>query len=735
MDLKIAVVCGAHTQLGKFVIRELLRHERIERVYALAEKDPRDDLSIHPSDYRKLVLEIDSFDQIEKLIADHVPDADLAFCCLGCGRAHLSSLGPFIFHRLNLDIPQRFVHEMFRLGAQHISILSDVAAASHRRPTEFHRVKGELNDRVKELYREAGPYAPAISLFNIPTLLTDMKDQNGIREQDTSKLDKVLQMTALKFDFKPSRAVHVRDVAKAMVADAFERLEFEDDSEYHDIIRKTHIRIAELDGPMIVYLANATRAVQRRTLWKKYDHNTVQKRVSLYAKQQGAFRDLEKLSDVEHSNDDPFENKHETQFPNEQHLHLSSHPTINNSNPVSRHTNDLSFDEDSLESSGIERFRSISYARDLANTENHARESNHDAPSPESSNPVYNPTAYQSSLQPAIHSSETGNTILSHSPSASRSQPLSPAPSPATNQSYVQSRESFIARSFRSSRTKSMSRSKSVGSLRQSPKKADRDATMSPPGTRIPTGSFQSQRRPRPINGHDANHHVGASAAALGEQIGRNLTDIHGNNVLPDVRQPTHIPSSSRKSQSARHQGQYMLKGPDESPIRRLQYNTNGLRSVHTNNNTNSLSSPPSGSLERAAFDVPLSPPRLPDGKRGKHLEQHQASGQDMKRQSMGSGYGRRESQSYMSRRSSGKSNSRRSNGFTNSEGRSPRAAQPGNVVSQLSILAGRVLAVTERPSTRRAREAVEAERMTRLRRESGGRGNEDIRAIGQTTI
>lgn len=266
---KTAVVCGAHTELGKLVVRELLRSVEVDRVYALASIDPRDDIHIREHELPKLRLVVDSLDYIEHILKRSVDNVDIAFCCLGSSKQDLSTLGHYKFRKLNFDIPRRFVTQMFARGAQRIAILSHVGA-DVRSSSEFLRVKGELVQFVLQMQLEAGRYGPGVLLLRVPLLLTNLRDTNGLTGTKISTLDEIKQKAALKFDFGPSQAVHVRDVAKAMVADTIRNADTEEESDLTFRFKKQQVSLTELYGPDIVSLAQEVRALQRSSFSKGF---------------------------------------------------------------------------------------------------------------------------------------------------------------------------------------------------------------------------------------------------------------------------------------------------------------------------------------------------------------------------------------------------------------------------------------------------------------------------------
>lgn len=284
---KIAVVCGADTELGKFVVRELIRSPQILHIYALAEQDVIDDIPHAPHHIRKLTLLVQPFDFVERTIGDSVPEADLAFCCLGSPRYVYSSLGPYLYHKLNLDIPLRFLYEMTRLAAHSVSFLTHPSASSRSR-SQFLRVKGELLDAVRTVQNDVSPHAPRVTFLMIPYVLTDTGlDPARAPTAKISTLDRIKQRAVMKHDVSPKSAVHVRDAAKAMVADAITHLVNDTGANLHPLTAELALpshRFVQMDAAAIVELANATRTQQRDRQARRRDRTAMQEKASEFAR-------------------------------------------------------------------------------------------------------------------------------------------------------------------------------------------------------------------------------------------------------------------------------------------------------------------------------------------------------------------------------------------------------------------------------------------------------------------
>lgn len=259
---QVAVVLGAHTEVGKLVICDLSRCAQIRTIHALASVDPRDDTRIQPQLAHKLHLHIIDMDHIEEAVARIADRMDVAFCCLGSSRNDYVAYGAYEFHKHNYDIPRRFVREIFNRGVSRIAMLSQ-AGANSRSKVEFLRVKGDLIDAIQSMQIAGGRLAPTVGLFRAPLLLTNMKHQAGVKGTAISKRDRARQSAALKFDMGPARAVHVRDVATAMVYDSIINADKQPDSELTYQFRKPQYDMSELSGTDIVNTARQARAIQR----------------------------------------------------------------------------------------------------------------------------------------------------------------------------------------------------------------------------------------------------------------------------------------------------------------------------------------------------------------------------------------------------------------------------------------------------------------------------------------
>lgn len=298
---RVAVVCAAHTQLGRQVLQILLRSTNIRHVYGLSEMDIRDNLSLSPHHQLKLTLLVRPLDYLERTVSSSIPEVDLAFHCLCTPRHVVPTLGAYLFHKLNFDIPLRFLHEMAQLSAHSVAIISHPSASPTSR-SHYLRVKGELVKSAERIVETLFPNSPRLAVFNVPALMADprrpLEDHeidhmhNGIRPASLSPMDRIKQRVALKHDPDSVRPLRVRDIASAMVADAIDSIDNVNRDEISQL-RHWGCLIENIDPTRIVQLASTARTLRTVRSTVRRDRATMKDKVSSYARQQtNAFRSV-----------------------------------------------------------------------------------------------------------------------------------------------------------------------------------------------------------------------------------------------------------------------------------------------------------------------------------------------------------------------------------------------------------------------------------------------------------
>eukprot|EP00177_Eucheuma_denticulatum_P006778 GFKZ01012321.1.p1 GENE.GFKZ01012321.1~~GFKZ01012321.1.p1 ORF type:complete len:260 (-),score=33.34 GFKZ01012321.1:388-1167(-) len=195
---KIAVVCGAHTELGQQVLLELLNSPEIEKVHAIASKDIPILDRLSRSTLRKATVHILSFDHLRHVL-NKIPEADIAFCALGTERGAQNSIGMSKFRLLNVDAPSRFVRGMFELGVLYVAVLSH-ANADKGSKSELYHARGELEGYVRRLRKEAAEFSPFISMFKVSNMGAHRasSSKRSSRREDSLRYHEVA--TAMRID-------------------------------------------------------------------------------------------------------------------------------------------------------------------------------------------------------------------------------------------------------------------------------------------------------------------------------------------------------------------------------------------------------------------------------------------------------------------------------------------------------------------------------------------------------
>lgn len=186
---KIAVVCGAHTDLGRRLCRNLLQSDEVEKVIAIAPERVRDFEKFSWSVARKLEPHKADFRNMDKVLS-RIREADYAFCITNTDKRAYEAMDRRSFRDMNFEGPSQFIRKMFELGVLHLTILSHVNADSHSK-TDFYRMKGELEKHADKLCGEAGEYAPYMSIFKVPT---PVARSNGRSKKDLQDKDIVTAM-------------------------------------------------------------------------------------------------------------------------------------------------------------------------------------------------------------------------------------------------------------------------------------------------------------------------------------------------------------------------------------------------------------------------------------------------------------------------------------------------------------------------------------------------------------
>lgn len=223
---KIAVLCGAHTDLGLQVLIELLHSPEIDMVHAIASKEPSSLRRYSRTLGRKIKLHIYTSDKIS-LAFNKIPEADVAFCALGTERGAQNSIGMTRFRTQNYEAPSKFVRAMFELGVLYVGVLSH-ANANRDGKSELYRMRGELESSIKKLRKEAGEFSPCISLFKVENMVSHLSSSSSKKSRHAEDVEFAEVATAMRVDA-------VRKSTRKKLSDPKKRVKHEE-LDFQDII-------------------------------------------------------------------------------------------------------------------------------------------------------------------------------------------------------------------------------------------------------------------------------------------------------------------------------------------------------------------------------------------------------------------------------------------------------------------------------------------------------------------
>ncbi len=192
-----AVVVGATGLVGRECVKQLAASSEFERVTAVARRALPDE--VQSPRLQTVLIDFDRLDERPDVFrASHV------FCALGTTIKQAGS--PERFRQVDLGYPLRVAELARAAGARHFLLVSSVGASPASRGL-YLRVKGELEGAVMALG------FPSITVVRPSLLLGDRKEFR-LGEEIAMRL-------SWAFPHK-YRAVHVRDVARALVIAAVE---------------------------------------------------------------------------------------------------------------------------------------------------------------------------------------------------------------------------------------------------------------------------------------------------------------------------------------------------------------------------------------------------------------------------------------------------------------------------------------------------------------------------------
>lgn len=212
---KIVALCGANTAVGSKLLNDLLHSDQVDKVYAIATEDVPLLNRLQTPILRKARVTIVNPDKLDSALA-RIVECDLAFCVMTTDRHASSSVSKATFYAINFSAPMHFLKRMFELGVLHISVLSHHNADLSSR-SDFYHLKGELEAFLTKICKDAGDFAPMVSLYKMPSnIMASTGTSSRSRSRSPSRDRKGRGDVDLP-------AVQVNHVATVMQIDAFEK--------------------------------------------------------------------------------------------------------------------------------------------------------------------------------------------------------------------------------------------------------------------------------------------------------------------------------------------------------------------------------------------------------------------------------------------------------------------------------------------------------------------------------
>ena len=207
---KIAVILGADTRVGQHILRSLLESDQIDKVHALTSTKNIPVLRKLSSTYKRKAREhLVDFTNLAPTFK-RISECDIAFCVSYTEKYAYRDIGDKAFSMFNYDAPVQFVNQIFQLGAMHLSIMSHINAEASSR-SDFYRLRGDVEDFTLKLRREAAQYSPYLSIFRIPTPVTDASATRSTRDN----------LRPRSSSDPTSTPVTNEEISRAMIIDSF----------------------------------------------------------------------------------------------------------------------------------------------------------------------------------------------------------------------------------------------------------------------------------------------------------------------------------------------------------------------------------------------------------------------------------------------------------------------------------------------------------------------------------
>lgn len=232
-----AIVLGCEFELGGLVVRELAAQPVFEHVWALCETPMvLADFGLSPQDDHRVTIVSTPYDVMEEAMEPILACALrlIAFCCMGTAKH--DGCAPVEFHRVNFNLPVRFVTKVLEGQIMRVSVLSVKDAdmgGMFLSPTA--KLRGIMEEAIMNLWEDdffrmeftRKQLEPGVVFFQTPLMITEglqvegeWRGLHGLEDGRISRMELAKQRAALRFGLSPAFAIRSGDVAKAMVSEA-----------------------------------------------------------------------------------------------------------------------------------------------------------------------------------------------------------------------------------------------------------------------------------------------------------------------------------------------------------------------------------------------------------------------------------------------------------------------------------------------------------------------------------
>lgn len=198
---RTALIAGASGLSGQHLLERLIADARYTAIHALLRKPS---LAAHP----KLVEHVIDYAHLPTL-----PAVDDVYCCLGTTIKKAGSQEAF--RRVDFDCVLQVANATLRAGAKRFLVISALGANAAS-PVFYNRVKAEMESALQSLG------FPSLAIFRPSFLLGDRSESRPGERIGIGIFQAIAPL--LLGPARKYRAIHVNDVAKAMIQVAWQEM-------------------------------------------------------------------------------------------------------------------------------------------------------------------------------------------------------------------------------------------------------------------------------------------------------------------------------------------------------------------------------------------------------------------------------------------------------------------------------------------------------------------------------